>query len=61
LLKTSADFAARERDRAGTVGEGGQLSWDQWQQCGELIASAWAIYGAVKLSWTAGARFWARR
>lgn len=31
-----------------------------WQQVGVLLASAWAIWGTVKVSWTAGTRFWQR-
>jgi hypothetical protein len=31
-----------------------------WQQAGALIASAWLIYGMVKLSWFTGTKFWTR-
>jgi hypothetical protein len=37
------------------------MSWTEWQQGGVLIGCAWVIYGAVKVSWFAGARFWSRR
>lgn len=31
-----------------------------WQQVGVLLASAWAIWGVVQVSWHAGTRFWRR-
>lgn len=31
-----------------------------WEQAGALLATAWLIYGMVKLSWFAGAKFWSR-
>jgi hypothetical protein len=36
------------------------MTWAQWQQCGALVGFAWAIWGTVRFSWFAGARYWSR-